>query len=101
MHSMTHNSFLFIQGGITANGNYITFRHKLEDFLQGKFQLSLGYNYTEYTLPEGKLNILQNTGEMSLFWLFSKKMSFSSNYEGTFEKHDKYSRVYLMIRKRF
>jgi len=72
-----------------------------KDLLQGRFQASLGYNYTEYTLSESKINILQNTGEMSLFWLFTKKMSFSANYEGTFEKQDKYSRVYLMIRKRF
>jgi len=38
----------------------------------------------DYTLPENKLRILQNIGEMSIFWQFSKKMSFSANYEGTF-----------------
>jgi hypothetical protein len=59
------------------------------------------YRYIDYTLPESKLSVLQNVGNMSIFWLFSKKMSFSANYEGTFEKHDKYNRVYLQIRKRF
>ena len=59
------------------------------------------YRYIDYTLPESKLSVLQNVGNMSIFWLFSKKMSFSANYEGTFEKNDKYNRVYLQIRKRF
>jgi hypothetical protein len=72
-----------------------------KDLFQGKFQTSVGYRYIDYTLPESKLNVLQNVGQMSIFWLFSKKMSFSANYEGTFEKHDKYNRVYLQIRKRF
>ena len=72
-----------------------------KDLFQGKFQTAIGYRYIDYTLPESKLSVLQNVGNMSIFWLFSKKMSFSANYEGTFEKHDKYNRVYLQIRKRF
>jgi len=68
---------------------------------QGRFQTSLGYRYIDYTLPENKMSILQNIGEMSFYWQFSRKMSFSANYEGTFEKHDKYNRVYLQLRKRF
>lgn len=72
-----------------------------KDLFQGKFQISTGYRYIDYSLPENKLSILQNIGEMSIFWQFSKKMSFSANYEGTFEKHDKYNRIYLQLRKRF
>jgi hypothetical protein len=72
-----------------------------KDLFQGRFQISTGYRYIDYSLPESKLRILQNIGEMSIFWQFSKKMSFSANYEGTFEKHDKYNRVYLQLRKRF
>jgi hypothetical protein len=72
-----------------------------KDLFQGKFQTSIGYRYIDYSLPENKLRILQNIGEISIFWLFSKKMSFSANYEGTFEKRDKYNRVYLQLRKRF
>ena len=72
-----------------------------KDLFQGKFQTSIGYRYIDYTLPESKLDVLQNVGQMGIFWLLSKKMSFSANYEGTFEKHDKYNRVYLQIRKRF
>lgn len=72
-----------------------------KDLFQGKLQTSVGYRYIDYTLPESNQSVLQNVWQMSIFWLFSKKMSFSANYEGTFEKHDKYNRVYLQIRKRF
>jgi hypothetical protein len=107
---LTYYQIPALKVSLTLNGTYLESAFMngrvlganiSKDLLQGRFQASLGYNYTEYTLSESKLNILQNTGEISLFWLFTKKMSFSANYEGTFEKHDRYSRVYLMIRKRF
>jgi hypothetical protein len=72
-----------------------------KDLFNDKFQASVGYRYMDYTLPESKLSILQNIGQINLFWQFSPKMSFSAYYEGTFEKHDKYNRIYLQIRKRF
>ena len=72
-----------------------------KDLFNGKFQASLGYRYMDYILPESKLSILQNIGQINFFWQFSRKMSFSAYYEGTFEKHDKYNRIYLQIRKRF
>jgi hypothetical protein len=71
------------------------------DLFQGRLQTGIGYRYIDYTLPENQFNILQNIGELNMFWQFSKKMSFSANYEGTFEKHDKYNRVYLQLRRRF
>lgn len=71
------------------------------DLFNGKFQTSIGYRYMDYTLPESKLSILQNIGQFNLFWQFSRKMSVSAYYEGTFEKHDRYNRIYLQIRKRF
>jgi hypothetical protein len=71
------------------------------DFAQGKFHTDIGYRYVNYTLPESHLTTLQNIGEFSMYWQLSKSMSFSANYEGTFEKKDKYSRVYLQLRKRF
>jgi hypothetical protein len=72
-----------------------------KDLLKGRLQATIGYRYIDYTLPENKMSIIQNIGEMGLYWQFSKKMSFSANYEGTFEKNDKYNRVYLQLRKRF
>jgi hypothetical protein len=71
------------------------------DLFQGKLQTSLGYRFVDYTLPENKLREVQNIGEMNLSWLISKNLFFSVNYEGTFEKQDKYNRIYLQLRKRF
>jgi hypothetical protein len=71
------------------------------DFFQGRFQTSLGYHYVDYRLPENLQNVNQNIGEINMYWQFPGKMSFSINYEGTVEKHDRYNRLYLQIRKRF
>lgn len=71
------------------------------DLFQGKLQTSIGYRYVDYRLPESLPNVVQNIGEMNIYWQLSREMSFSINYEGTFEKHDKYNRLYLQIRKRF
>jgi len=71
------------------------------DFLKGKIQTGIGYRYVDYRLPESRTNILQNIGEMNLSWQFTRKMFFSLNYEGTFEKKDQYNRLYLQIRRRF
>jgi hypothetical protein len=72
-----------------------------KDFFKSRLQTSLGYRYENYTLPESQLSVLQHIGEMSLYWQLSRKISFSVNYEGTFEQHNKYNRIYLQIRKRF
>ena len=71
------------------------------DFFKGKFQTDLGYRYVGFRLPENQLNIIQNIGELSVSWQFLKYMSLSATLESTFEKNDRYNRVYLQIRKRF
>ena len=71
------------------------------DFFRGKVSSGLGYRYIDYRLPENLLNITQNIGEMNLSWQFYKSMSLSFNYEGTFEKHNEYNRLYVQVRKRF
>lgn len=72
-----------------------------KDLFHGIIQTSIGYRYIDYSIPESKTNLIQNIGEAGIFWQFSKKMSLSTNYEGTFEKINKYSRVFLQLRKRF
>ncbi len=71
------------------------------DFFQGKLYTGIGYRYVDYRYPESLLNTIQNIGEMNLSWQFTRTMSFSVNYEGTFEKQNQYNRVYLQLRKRF
>jgi hypothetical protein len=72
-----------------------------KDMLQGKFQTSLGYRFVDYTLPETGTKIIQNIGELNLSFLIAKNLFFSMNYEGTFEKQDKYNRIYFQARIRF
>ena len=71
------------------------------DFFSGKFQTGIGYRYVNYRYPENLLTVNQNIIEMNLYWQFSRTMSFSMNYEGTFDKQSKYNMIYLQIRKRF
>jgi hypothetical protein len=71
------------------------------DFFKGKLQTDIGYRFVDYSLPENRLNIIQNMGEMNLSLQLSKNTSLSMNYEGTFEKKDLYNRIYLQIRIRF
>jgi hypothetical protein len=71
------------------------------DFINGKLSTGLGYRYVDYNLPENQLSVPQNIAEMNLSVQFPWGMSFSVNYEGTFEKNDQYNMVYLQLRKRF
>ena len=71
------------------------------DLFKGKVQTEIGYKYVDYKLPENQPSIPQNIAEMSLYSQLSKSISFSVNYEGTFEKQNKYNRLYLQLRKRF
>jgi hypothetical protein len=71
------------------------------DFFSGKFQTGIGYRYVNYRYPENLLTVNQNIAEMNLYWQFSRTMSFSMNYEGTFDKQSTYNMIYLQIRKRF
>jgi hypothetical protein len=96
--SATLSATLLETGYINGNIYGLTFSH---DFFKGKVQTSIGYRYVDYTLPENQLSVPQNVAEMNLSWQFARNMSFSLNYEGTFEKQDKYNRTYLQIRKRF
>jgi hypothetical protein len=72
-----------------------------KDMFKGKFQSSLGYRFVDYKLPESNLTVMQNIGEMNLSYMASRSLFLSMNYEGTFEKKDKYNRLYLQLRIRF
>jgi hypothetical protein len=71
------------------------------DFFLGKLYLGAGYRYIDYRYPETLSGSIQNIGEMNLSFQFAKTMSFSANYEGTFDTQYKYNMIYLQLRKRF
>lgn len=107
---LTYSQIPRVNISVTISGTYLESNYMKgkilganisRDFFHGKFQTSLGYHYLDYSLPENQQAIIQHTGELSLYWQFSRSMSFSANYEATFQQNEKYDRVYLQIRKRF
>jgi hypothetical protein len=92
-------SATLLQSGY-INGQVYSFNLS-DDLFKGKVQAGIGYRYVQNKLPETLVNLPQHIGEMSIWWQITKKMSFSVNYEGTFEKQDRYNRFYLQLRQRF
>jgi hypothetical protein len=107
---LTYYQIPGINASVTISGTYLESNYlnsKIigmnvsKDFFKGKFYTDLGYRYMDYKYTEGLLNTVQHIGEMGIYMQLFKKLSLSVNYEGTFEKQNKYNRVYLQIRRRF
>jgi len=71
------------------------------DFFNGNIQTGIGYSYANYNFSESLVTAVQNVTEFNFSWQFRSKMSLSVNYEGTFEQADIYTRIYILLRKRF
>ena len=80
-----------VNGGITL----------LKNLLDGKIQASAGYNYQDYTIPEGGQKVTQHTGKADFYWQAGRKTSLSLDYEITFEAKNQYNRIYVQVMKRF
>jgi hypothetical protein len=107
---LTYSQIPGLDVSVTLEGNYLKsaymngkiFGAKVtRDLFQGKLEADMGYRYVDYRLPESNTSIPQNIGEFSVYWQLSRKISLSINYEGTFERKDRYNRLYFQIRKRF
>lgn len=107
---LTYTQLPLLNASITLSGtylktNYITGKTFVtditKDFFKGKLQTNVGYRYLDYILTENKTGIPQNIIEMGLYLQMPWKTWISANYEGTFEKNIKYTRIYLQFRKRF
>jgi hypothetical protein len=95
---------------ITLNGSYLQTSYMngtisgidfSQSFFGGKLSADLGYKYVDYTIPEASSRVKQNIAEVYLGLPVSRKLFFSFNYEGTFEKSDVYNRIYFQARLRF
>ena len=71
------------------------------EFFKRKLYWGMRYQYVDTKLPDNKLDVIQHIGEVSLSWQIYNALSFSMNYEGTFENNYRYDRVYLQLRMRF
>jgi hypothetical protein len=92
--SGTYLNSAYINGVIAGASLY-------RDFFGGKFQSGIGYRFVGYKLPENVIDITQNIAEINFSVQALKKMFISLNYEGTFEKSDRYNRIYVQLRIRF
>jgi len=61
----------------------------------------INYRYVDYSFYTNENSVAQNMAEINLNWNIYKKLLFSVYYEGTFERQNKYSRIYLNLTQRF
>jgi hypothetical protein len=71
------------------------------DLVKGKLYGTCGYRYVDYSYFNSEISTHQNMAELNLSWHIYKKLSLSLNYEGTFEKDNKYNRLYINVTQRF
>lgn len=74
-----------------------------KDLVPSKLSTGINYrlvnnNYLNSTSVSGSL---QHMAELGLSWQISKKWSFSANYDGTFEKSNRYNSIYINLIQRF
>lgn len=107
---LSYNQIPLLNLSVTLSGTYLESNYLngkvlglnlTKDLMSGKLQTGIGYRYLDYHLPESLVSIIQNVGETYLVWQINKKMSFSMNYEGTFEITDQFNRLYVQVRRRF
>ncbi len=71
------------------------------DVIPGKLYGGISYRYVNYKFVSAETPLIQNMAELNMTWRIMKKMSFSFNYEGTFEKDRNYDRIYINLTQRF
>ncbi len=72
-----------------------------KDFVKGKLNWGISYRYVDYTYLNSSGKLLEHIGSTDLSYQFTRKLSFSVNYEGTFDQQNVYQQVYCSLIKRF
>lgn len=71
------------------------------DIVPSKLSTGIFYRLVDYNYLNTSSKSLQHMAEFELSWQISRKIYFSANYDGTFEKSNQYHSVYLSLIKRF
>lgn len=71
------------------------------DIIPGKLNGGLNYRHVDYNFYTSESSVLQNMAEINFSWNIYKKLMMSVYYEGTFEKGNKFNRVYFNVTQRF
>lgn len=71
------------------------------DLIPSKLSTGVFYRLADYNYLNTSTKSLQHMAELEFSWQFSKKLSLSANYDGTFEKSMQYNSIYINLIKRF
>ncbi len=107
---ISYSNLPFVAGTFSVSYNHLTTsyldgdifgakysRDILEGFLYGNFST----RYVKYAFANMMDDLNQILFGFDLSWRIMRHLSFSANYEGTFEVDRNYSRIYFNITKRF
>ena len=72
-----------------------------KSLMSGKMNCGLNYRYVNYQFVSNSNTLQQHIGEADLSFQVTRKFSLSVNYEGTFEKVNKFHSIYFSATKRF
>jgi hypothetical protein len=71
------------------------------DYFAGKLNVGLNYRYVNYTYLASATKLLEHIAAVDLSIQFTRKFSFSVNWEGTYETQNTYHQIYGSLIKRF
>ena len=83
-----------------VNGNIYGLRLD-KSLMSGKLNWGLNYRYIDYQFVTNSNTLQQHIGEANFSVQVTRRFSLSVNYEGTFEKLNKYHSIYFSAVKRF
>jgi len=71
------------------------------DLVPAKLSSGIFYRLADNHYLTANSNTIQHMLEFELSWQISRKISFSANYDGTYDQMSKYHSIYLNLNKRF
>jgi hypothetical protein len=107
---LTYYNIPGINISATVSGTYLKSNYMIgeiygatlsRNLFNGKIQTELGIRFLDYDLVLSGLDIHQQVGDVNVSWQIARYVSFSVNYEGTFQQKDRFNRIYLQLRARF
>ena len=106
----TNSDVPFLDGSVTVSGNLLETSYLngvagdvkfFKDLYNGKINSSIGYRYVYYDFYQSEQTLRQHIAELDISWKINSKLSFSVNYEGSFEREGIFHSFYLNLIKRF
>jgi hypothetical protein len=107
---LTFNQLPWVNASLSLSSNYLKTNYVdgliygiriNRDIIPSKLTSGIFYRLVDYKYLNINTHSLQHMAEVELSWQITRKFSLSANYDGTFEKANKYHSVYLNLIKRF